>query len=241
MKKIVNPCMCPTGRTQRSNAFVKIEYEDGRLSITGVIGPMSNGDCRGSAGQCVDEIRKGDPYTNEGWTAEMLKKLCDIWDHWHLNDMRPYCFHQGELGWAEKAGTYVKLYQYTLNSDALKRQKDAEKAAIDALKRGETFTPTTEQSEAARKEYFLTLHHEAGPEIMADYEPRKKYGGKGSNVEMKLLGHLRPDEHPEGILTKPCPVCGYKYGTAWLKEEVPQDVIDWLFSLPDSPRTPAWV
>jgi len=37
-----------------------------------------------------------------------------------------------------------------------------------------------------------------------------------------------------GLLCAPCPTCGYKYGTAWLYEAVPQDVIDWLGALPDS-------
>jgi len=46
---------------------------------------------------------------------------------------------------------------------------------------------------------------------------------------------------PTGHLTEPCPTCGYKYGTAWLKEEVPQDVIDWLFSLPVADKKPAWI
>lgn len=50
-----------------------------------------------------------------------------------------------------------------------------------------------------------------------------------------------PDEHPDGILGKPCPVCGYQYGHAWQTEEVPQEVIDWLFALPDTPVKPAWV
>lgn len=52
---------------------------------------------------------------------------------------------------------------------------------------------------------------------------------------------VKPDEHPDGILCKPCPVCGYKYGTSWLMEEVPEDVIDWLFALPDTTVKPAWV
>jgi hypothetical protein len=30
-------------------------------------------------------------------------------------------------------------------------------------------------------------------------------------------------------------------GTGWTREEVPQDVIDWLQALPDADRTPAWV
>ena len=31
-------------------------------------------------------------------------------------------------------------------------------------------------------------------------------------------------DHPKGLLCEPCPVCGYKYGTAWLKEELPGDI-----------------
>lgn len=36
---------------------------------------------------------------------------------------------------------------------------------------------------------------------------------------------------PLGYLTKPCPICGYKAGTAWLTKPVPTDVIEFLFSL----------
>ncbi len=32
-------------------------------------------------------------------------------------------------------------------------------------------------------------------------------------------------EHPRGLLSEPCWVCGYKYGTSWLMEELPADVI----------------
>jgi hypothetical protein len=53
--------------------------------------------------------------------------------------------------------------------------------------------------------------------------------------------HLYQSEHPEGILMKPCPVCGYKYGTAWNKEELPEEVIEFLQSLPDTPIKPAWI
>jgi hypothetical protein len=57
----------------------------------------------------------------------------------------------------------------------------------------------------------------------------------------RSAGHTRPEEHPEGLLTKPCPVCGYRYGTAWRKVDVPDDVLDWLSALPDTKITPAWV
>lgn len=146
MKKIINPCKCDVGYRNHAlyNAFVQIIYDNGILTIRGVIGPLQGGNCRGSCSQCQDEIRDGIP--KPPWTKEMVDKLCDIWDHWHLNDMRAGCEHQRALGWKGKS-----------------------------------------------------------------------------------------------YICKPCPVCGYKYGTAWLKEEVPTDVIKWLESLPESEIKPAWI
>lgn len=37
------------------------------------------------------------------------------------------------------------------------------------------------------------------------------------------------------------PDSGYSYGSAWLSEEVPEDVLVWLQALPDADRKPAWV
>lgn len=148
MKKIINPCKCDVGYANHAHydAFVEICYDEnkGKLSLHGVIGPMESGNCRGSVGQCQDEIRKGVPKAP--WTKKMVDKLCDIWDWWHLNGMRADCEHQRALGW-----------------------------------------------------------------------------------------------EGESYIGKPCPVCGYKYGTAWLKEEVPTNVIKWLESLPESKIKPAWI
>jgi hypothetical protein len=37
----------------------------------------------------------------------------------------------------------------------------------------------------------------------------------------------RPEEcHKDGLLTKKCPVCGYAYGSSWLREDLPQEIID---------------
>lgn len=46
--------------------------------------------------------------------------------------------------------------------------------------------------------------------------------------ETKLRGWLNESEHPDGILSKACPECGYKYGSAWNFVEVPEDVISFL-------------
>lgn len=243
MKKIINPCTCVVyGRTENevmANAFAKIEFDGKRLSICGVVGPTGNGGCKGGAGQCTEEIRRGTPA--DGWTREMLDKFCDIWDRWHLNDMNPCCEHQRQLGWLEKAQEEVTLFHYTITREAFDKKRMAEKAAVDALRNGETFTPTAEQKFFSNLSYGLDIYS-APPETMAPYyEPRKPlFAGDRGATEIKTRGWVRWDESELGILCKPCPVCGYKYGTSWKFEEVPQDVIDWLFSLPDTKVTPAW-
>ena len=241
MEKIINPCEClvytSTGKEVLKNAFCKIKYDEskGILSITGVIAPLVSGNALGSCGQCVGEIRKGAP-TKE-WNKEMLNKFCDIWDEWHLNDMRPYCKHQKELGWDIVASEKVNIYHYRLTKEAQAKKGEAEKRALNCLRNGESFIPTELETYFANLKMFDDGISAEPPE---NYELYKSII-YNSTYDTKTLGWLRPDEHPEGILTKPCPVCGYKYGTAWLKEEVPEDVIQWLKELPETTVEPAWV
>lgn len=239
MRKIINPCTCDTYEGE-AKGFCKIKFEEGRLSISGVIGPKRNENAKGSCGQCVDEIRNGTPAPE--WNQEMLNRFCDIWDEWHLNDMRPYCQHQKALGWDRLARKEVVLYNYTLRREAMDKQKGAERAAIEALKNGTVFAPTYEQVRYANLPHSITTHEELVGEMEEIYKPRKPlYMGDKGATEIKTLGWLKPEEHPDGILCKPCPVCGYKYGTSWKKEDIPKDVIEWLFSLPEATEKPAWI
>ncbi len=48
-------------------------------------------------------------------------------------------------------------------------------------------------------------------------------------------------EHEDGLLCKPCPVCGYQWGSSWLSKKIPEEVIEFLRELPESSVTPAWV
>lgn len=60
------------------------------------------------------------------------------------------------------------------------------------------------------------------------WDVAKKITVKG---EEKAAGWVTQNEHPEGLLSKPCSVCAYRYGTAWLFEEVPSEVIKELRGL----------
>jgi hypothetical protein len=151
------------GHTYNGRAYgiyCKITYKAGRLSITGVEGPMRNGNACGSCGQIHmsyktdEEIAKISPAP--GWSHEKIREFFKVWDMWHLNDMRAGCQHQRAAGWGDKVITNEK-------------------------------------------------------------------------------------EHPQGVLGKACPVCGYKYGTSWLKEDVPEAVLEYLRGLPETDTQPAWV
>lgn len=172
------------------NVYCKIEFENEKLSISGVMGPLNNGNCRGGCGQINMEFEHRNPEDNDdryrerikpteftfapGWDSEKWLDFLDVWKRWHLNDMRPRCEHQKD--WGKKKLTVSRSSMF------------------DDCK-----------------------------------------------TEVKLSGWVYPKEHPEGELTKPCPVCGYEYGSAWLKEEVPVEVIAFLQSLPETDMTPAWV
>lgn len=222
--------------------YVKVEYKAGRLSITGVEGPTSNGNAVGGCGQIVDTLRRKDFEPTPGNGAFWLRnaqKLAIAWGRWHLNDMRPECSHQRALGWYDKAGVKVKLYHWRLD-DAAQRAKDkAREAALKALEEGKPFTPTKARQEAATREYGLTT---ATPECPRHYGPRTSlYSGMAGPVEEKALGWLRPEEHPDGLLCRPCPECGYKYGSEWKREEVPESVLRFLYECPEAATAPAWV
>ncbi len=252
VKKIINPCTCQVYDGRFYNAFASISYHDGILSIHGVVGPQRDGNCYGGAGQCVDAIRAGTPKAP--WTAEMLQQFCDIWDRWHLNNLRPYCAHQKELGWDVQAREPIILRHYRLKVEARREQNKAEEAALGALRKGEPFTPTEEQTFYAALPYAVKVYGDApvAEDFFRVYEPKKPlYTGDTGAEEHKRRGDVwygNPEDntvsrvHSElGMLCKPCPVCGYKYGTAWQMEEVPVEVISWLENLPDTPVQPAWV
>ena len=173
MKKTILAGTVDTYERRAVNVFVTITYDTGRLSITGVVGPKSNGDAFGSCGQIADTLT--DSTFRPAKNVDTVR-LSDVWDRWHLNDMRAGCEHQRADGWDTRP--------------------------IDPAK------------------------------------PLRSYGKHfpGQRQESwNMLTWVRADEHPDGLLSRPCPTCGYKYGTAWLREDVPSDVLTFLANLPDSP------
>ena len=173
-----------------------------RLCITGVVGPRSDGDAWGGCGQCVDELR-GLRRLAAGWTAEQAARLREVWERWHLNDMRAGCEHQRAEPerWRMCPGHYLPLSQRVRFID----ETDGSGLVHIARTRA-TIPANCEGQEETR--------------ILDAYIAGQFYEG---SVRCSL-----------DKLSQPCPVCGYRYGSSWLYEEVPSDVLAWLQALPDA-------
>lgn len=150
------------------SVYCKIKYEHERLSITGVVGPLPNGNTVGSCGQInLDNLY----WYNfaEDWNLERVNMLQAIWKEYHLNDL--------------VAGSPAQeLY----------------------LKHNPTDDRTNHYNQA---------------------------------VERLTAAGLNPDPNHTNPMTGEL----YRYGSAWLRKDIPQWVIKWLDSLPDTDKEPAWV
>lgn len=237
MKKTINPLSATfysnSGKLIRGNVFMKIEIKDGKLSISGVEAPTIGGDCRGSCGQIYKPLAEYDqPKLKPGWTPELYAKFIAIWERWHLNDVRPNCEHQHGGIWETKD---VELVEYKLTNEAISQQSAIKEATESGLKE----TGTAKLSKTDRVIYALEYSFKlpAEQELSTTIKPFYEDAGH----ETKNTGWLDQFEHPDGILSRPCPICGYKYGTAWKFEALPMDVINFLKSLPETETRPAWV
>jgi len=218
--------------------FCKIEFDGRRLLITGVEGPKRNGDAVGSCGQIVDRLAGAIEWTlAPGWTETMLARFIAVWKNWHLNDMRPECEHQRALGWRTIADREATLCHWRLNSETQAKQRMIRDLYERAMRtKGQASIDPSEQA-LLNFEYNVITYTADSP--APEYEPA--IDKSHDATEAKVLGELKPEEHPDGILYRPCPVCGYRYGSQWLCEDVPDDVIEFLASLPETDVTPAWV
>lgn len=206
--------------------------KDGELSISGDIARNDRDFI--SCGQCNEEI--GAHMQNDaieyraGWSREKLAKVLDIWDKWHLNHMHPECEHQEAQGWRELAGEYVTIYGFKLDRDVSKLQRDIEEKVLNSIKSKGLARVTEEEKNILNLEYSLRSLEKDAPEYYVSCASDSYWGDKSER-----RGFIRYDEHPEvGLLCKPCNVCDYKYGTAWTRRVLPDEVIQFVCELNNS-------
>lgn len=233
-----------------ADIFCKIEYRAKKddagkfeMRISGVIGPKSNGDALGSCGQIyissMAEIEKIKPAPH--WTKAKIKQFMQIWDEWHLNDMRAATPEMKAAGWVKLASKEIFKYSFSMTRDNRKRLDDIRKRCEYAAIRGEVATLPDEEKRLLQSPAYKDIYAyetPAAPEFMEQAMDIQTNFEK-PKIERKTLGWVYPKDHPDGLLGRM--LNGKGYGCAWYYEPVPDDVLEWLKALPDTDKTPAWV
>ena len=220
---------------QPCSVFAKIEIKDGKLSICGVVGPERNGDAAGGCGQ-IEMSRPEIEELAPGWTRRMLAQFWDVWGKWHLNDMRLGCKHQRKEWDTSKE---LELQPLDWGDTYHNKRQRAEAGTMGA----DEYATWPETVKLVKRLTLGLGKNPKHPSLWGEDGQRALAAGlvKLGKPEKKTAGWVYPPEHPDGLLCKPCPACGHKYGSAWLREELPADVVAFLGGLPDTDQAPAWV
>jgi hypothetical protein len=196
--------------------WITIDWDGKKLSFTGVEGPRGNGDALGSCGQ-ID-------------ISAINPELAELWKRWHLNNMRPGCEHQRELWNTDEE---VEVVSYKLSTEAYQLRNKTLGRITDAwLKKEKLQLTEKEFALAGLDNWFKSVYQLPDNVLKECYVEEKR--------EIRRIGWVYPTEHPRGVLLKPCPMCGYKYGEKWLHEEVPEEVLEKLATYPDQTKDYPW-
>ena len=199
--------------TGKKNCLVTIDIKlkDGNFTASGNIWNERKTDIY-SGGQNLDTIKEYLPNNTQ------VQEIVKVWEKWHLNDMKPNCKHQIGKNW--NASKELKIYRFDLLPEYKKESDRIKKEAYKILKTGKIFALTKEQIFITDLKHEIKTHRKKLPNNFKDYyEPRiKKYDWQKKHIEIITAGWTTEKKHPEGILSKPCNICNYKYGSALLKK-----------------------
>lgn len=203
-------------KDKANNKFeVELTIEDGRFSMSGNYG--------GGSGQCIDSIEPRTPAQ---------KKLVKMWEQWHLNDMnagtnlqrhvtdgktKTYEDTLAMLVTHKPDGTPMNEEESKFMSDLWKEFQSGELPA-DAL----AMAALSGMSPKERDEFFY-------------FNMVARYGGNELIVAADNYGKNPKDRAEKWLFNKTLLYDnGYRYGSAWLTESLPESIEDTMDELMDT-------
>ncbi len=195
-------------------AEVEITYkpnEDGKMCFSASGSIIDRFGRWQAGGQCLDTLK-------EYFDTPLFNEIYRLWNLYHLNEMHPECEHQRALGWREKATEKVTIYHFNQTHEAISEQRKTKERFLNALINGETVKASPRERLILNLNYTIKTHKNNVSEELAEF-----YKLNEKETEIKTLGWLKESQHPDGLLCKSCPVCGYKYGTSWQYMPIPKE------------------
>lgn len=159
---------------------------------------------------------------------------------WHLNHLSPGCEHQDALNWgrgktvAVTNDSWTEAQRTVIEHDIAAKHKD--KLEKELLRRWADLCANKNAAIA-----WIKKHNggHCGADDLSMLMGAEKLRNSISSIRLRAFERwLReevdrdnPSPKFEGELYKdclgaPCPTCGYKYGTQWLKRELPPEIIE---------------
>lgn len=155
---------------------------------------------------------------------------------WHLNDMHAGCEHQEALGWghgktiALASGDLTEAQRATIEGDARKdcdkkREKEFELRWKLATSSGSEAAKAIRAATGSQHVSIQDVNNLCGSYLPAPKIQRLVKDWIRNGVEADILPETFDAAIYKDSISAPCPTCGYLYGTAWLKRELPPEII----------------
>ena len=126
INKVVRLGSVKTYAGRSASIYCKIKFKHGKLSISGVEGPLPSGNALGGCGQIDTHLRDEQESIKlaPSWTRDMIKRFFEVWSEWHLNDMNAECEHQRAFGWkyTTHSGQSCPTCGYQIGTKWLRRE-----------------------------------------------------------------------------------------------------------------------
>ena len=146
-------------------------------------------------GQCIDDLGQYLKYN------KTYKEILNLWQKYHLNGMRPWCQHEHEENPSEK----IKVYKLRYNEEGERLSKIRDLGI---------FKQYIEVTEEGMKNVPMALYELQASKIFNE-----------TGIEEKSRGWVTYNEvfSPDGLIGKPCKICGAKYGCSWYFHPIPEN------------------
>lgn len=169
---------------------------------------------------------------------------------WHLNDMKAACVHQEELGWGRGYDVAITRHDatqaqrtalYNLAREAAER--DVDRYELEERKamfrrdpsQGRVWLASLLKREVSIDDMDALLYMVGREDCVTGYA-KFAATSRAKKLEAQLRKFLIDSKMSnwdvksriyKDSLGAPCPTCGYCYGSAWLKRELPPEVVAW--------------
>jgi hypothetical protein len=157
--------------------------------------------------------------------AEFFPEVAPLLPY-HLNDMHAGCEHQDALGWGK--GKTIALAAGDL-TEAQRKALDNRAAAVCEKKRVKEFAKrlTLIKSDPGFRVRWFKSVFGRHPTL---HEVASTTKDMSDRLRAEVEQMIQPEPFDAAIykdsIGAPCPTCGYEYGTAWLKRELPAAIAE---------------